>query len=144
MLNWMGVYKFIILFVLFSVVMYFIAHNLAVWMLKKFEGSIKIDNPEKLVTDGTQATRLRQSNKKHNTLCVGHQYTQTNTNNINKTWTLLETKQLEVKTNQNSRLFGNLSRHHNTEHRTYSALITFRKIGCHFCRTKIPPYYISS
>ena len=81
----MGVYKFIILFVLFSVVMYFIAHNLAVWMLKKFEGSIKIDNPEKLATDGTQATRRRQSNKKHNTLCVGHQYTQTNTNNINKT-----------------------------------------------------------
>ena len=81
----MGVYKFIILFVLFSVVMYFIAHNLAVWMLKKLEGSIKIDNPEKLATVGTQATRRRQSNQQHNTLCVGHQYTHTNTNNINKT-----------------------------------------------------------
>ena len=142
MLNWMGVYKSIVLFVLFSVVMYFITHNLAVWMLKKFEGSIKIDNPEKLATVGTQTKWRRQSNQKHNTICVGHQYTQTNINNINKTWTLLETKQPEVKTNQNSRLCGNRSGHHNTEHRMYSALITLRKIEYHFCRTKTRPYSI--
>ena len=35
-----------------------------------------MDNPEKMAT--------RQKNKKHNTICVGHHYTQTNTNNINK------------------------------------------------------------
>ena len=27
--------------------------------------------------------------QKHNTICVGHHYTQTNTNNVNKTWALL-------------------------------------------------------
>jgi hypothetical protein len=36
-------------------------------------------NPEKL------ATRRRQTNQKQNTKCVGHHYSQTNTNNINKT-----------------------------------------------------------
>jgi hypothetical protein len=29
--------------------------------------------------------------KKHNTIYVGHHYTQTNTNNVNKTWALLQT-----------------------------------------------------
>ena len=28
--------------------------------------------------------------KKHNTICVKYHYTQTNTNNVNKTWALLE------------------------------------------------------
>ena len=27
-----------------------------------------------------------EENQKHNTICVGHHYTQTNTTNINKTW----------------------------------------------------------
>ena len=27
---------------------------------------------------------------KNNTMCVGHHYTQTNTNNVYKTWTLLQ------------------------------------------------------
>ena len=30
--------------------------------------------------------------QKHNTTCVGHNYTPTNTNNVSKTWTLLQTK----------------------------------------------------
>ena len=30
-------------------------------------------------------TRRRKSKEKHNTICVGHHYTQTNTNNVNKT-----------------------------------------------------------
>jgi len=38
-----------------------------------------MDNPEKLATLGTQDTR--QIKPKHNTICVGHQYTQTNTVN---------------------------------------------------------------
>jgi hypothetical protein len=33
----------------------------------------------------------RQKNKKHNTICVGHHYTQTNTNNVNKKQALLQT-----------------------------------------------------
>jgi hypothetical protein len=32
-----------------------------------------------------------KQNKKHYTICVGHHYVQTNTNNINKTWILLQT-----------------------------------------------------
>jgi hypothetical protein len=38
-----------------------------------------MDNPEKLATPGTQYE------EKHNTICVGHHYAQTNTNNENKT-----------------------------------------------------------
>jgi hypothetical protein len=34
-------------------------------------------------------TRWRKT--KHNTICVGHHNSQTNTNNINKTWTILQT-----------------------------------------------------
>jgi hypothetical protein len=30
-------------------------------------------------------TRRRQEKQIHNTICVGHQYTQTNSNNVNKT-----------------------------------------------------------
>jgi len=46
-------------------------------------------NPEKLATLGIQDDD--KQNKKHNTICVGHHYTQTNTNNVNKTWALLQT-----------------------------------------------------
>ena len=38
-----------------------------------------MDNPEKL------ATSRRQTKQRHNTICVGRHYAQTNTNNINKT-----------------------------------------------------------
>jgi len=38
-----------------------------------------MDNPEKLATHGTQ------DEDEHNTKCVGYHYTQTNTNNVNKT-----------------------------------------------------------
>ena len=44
-----------------------------------------MDNPEKLATSGTQYE------EKHNTICVGHHYAQTNTNNENKTRVLLQT-----------------------------------------------------
>ena len=45
-----------------------------------------MDNPEKLATLGTQD----KQNKQHNTICVGHHYQQANTNNVNKTWALLQ------------------------------------------------------
>jgi hypothetical protein len=42
-------------------------------------GIQKMDNPEKL------ATRRRSTKEKHNTICVGHDYAQTNTNNVKET-----------------------------------------------------------
>jgi hypothetical protein len=55
-----------------------------------------MDNPEKLATYGTQDeakqnknttqyvldTTIRKQTQKHNTICVRHHYTQTNTNNV--------------------------------------------------------------
>ena len=40
-------------------------------------------NPEKLATYGTQDVK---KNNKNITFCIGHHYTQTHTNNANKTW----------------------------------------------------------
>ena len=39
-------------------------------------------NQEKLAAQGTKG---EDKQTKHNTICVGHLYTQTNTNNVNKT-----------------------------------------------------------
>jgi len=44
-----------------------------------------MNNPEKLSTQGTQ------DEEKHNTICVGHHYTETSTNTISKTCALLPT-----------------------------------------------------
>ena len=44
-----------------------------------------------MVSGNIEYTRRRQTNQKHNAICVGHQYTQTNRNNVNKTWALLQT-----------------------------------------------------
>ena len=44
-----------------------------------------MDNPEKV------ATRRRKTKQKHNTICVEPHYAQTNTHNVNKTWTLPQT-----------------------------------------------------
>ena len=43
-----------------------------------------MDTPKKLTTWGTQDDD--KQNKKHNAICVGHRYSQTNTNNVNKTY----------------------------------------------------------
>ena len=67
-----------------------------------------MDNPEKM------ATRRRQTKQKHNTICVGHHYAQTNANNL-KIGHGLSYKQLEVKTNQTLLLCRNRNGHHNTE-----------------------------
>ena len=58
---------------------------------RKPKGQSRTNNPEKLATVGTQDARRRQRKQKHYTICVGHHCTQTNTNNVNKTWTLLQT-----------------------------------------------------
>ena len=49
-----------------------------------------MDNPEKLTTQCAQ-NEEKQQQKNHNTIYVGHHYTQTNTNNVNKRCALLQT-----------------------------------------------------
>ena len=44
----------------------------------------KMDNPEKLA-NRVHKTKKKKTKYKHNTICVGHNYTQTNTNDVNKT-----------------------------------------------------------
>ena len=63
---------------------------------RKPKGQYKTENTEKLATQETKKTattktttnetkRRKIINQKHNTICVGHHYTQTNRNNVNKT-----------------------------------------------------------
>ena len=51
------------------------------------KGQSKINNPEKLATQGTQDEDIQNKN----IICVGHPYAQTNTNNVNKTGVFLQT-----------------------------------------------------
>ena len=52
-----------------------------------------MNNPEKLAKNGTQdknkqkTTNKQKQKQKHNTICVGHYYTHTNRNNVEKTST---------------------------------------------------------
>ena len=41
-------------------------------------------------TTAIRYTRRRKTKQRLNTICVGHHYAQANTNNVNKTWTLLQ------------------------------------------------------
>jgi len=50
-----------------------------------------MDNPAKLAILGTQEQDEDKQNKKHDTICVAHHCMQANTNNVNKTCTLLQT-----------------------------------------------------
>jgi len=50
--------------------------------LEKTDGAIK--NGKSRETDNIGYTRRRKTKQKHNTICVEHHYTQTNTNNVNK------------------------------------------------------------
>jgi hypothetical protein len=48
-----------------------------------------MDNPENMATLSTRDEKTTE--KKQDTICVGHPYAQTNTNNLNKTRALLQT-----------------------------------------------------
>ena len=58
-------------------------------MLENIEGAIK--NEQSRETGNMGYTRQRKTKQKHSTICVGHHYAQTNTNNVKKTWTLIQT-----------------------------------------------------
>ena len=53
------------------------------------EGAIK--NGQSRKTGNIGHTRRRKTKQKHNTICVGHHYVQSNTNNVNKTRALPQT-----------------------------------------------------
>ena len=59
---------------------------------------VAIKNWQSRKTGNIEYTGRWQAIQKHNTICDGHHYTQTNTNNISKTWASY--KQREVKTNR--------------------------------------------
>ena len=71
-----------------------------------------MDNPKKLASGYSRQTKTKQ---KHNTICVWHHYTQTNTHNVNKTWDIIQTT--GSKTIRTSLLCGSGNRHghQNTE-----------------------------
>jgi len=54
-----------------------------------------MDNPEQLATWSTKDDEKQNKNTTH----VGHHYAQTNTNNVNKTWFLLQTTEGKDETN---------------------------------------------
>ena len=72
-----------------------------------------IDSGKSRETGNIGYTRRRQTKQKHNTVCVGHHYTQANTNNVNKT--LVPYKQLEVQTKRISFVCGNRNGCHNAK-----------------------------
>ena len=59
-------------------------------MLENTEGAIKKVQSRSRET-GNIGHKSRKTKLKHNTICVGHHYMQTNINNVKKTWTLLQT-----------------------------------------------------
>ena len=67
-----------------------------------------------MATLGTQDTGRRQT--KNTTTFVGHRYTQTNTNDVNKKLTILHT--IRDKDESNIVFMRNRNGHHNTEPRT--------------------------
>jgi hypothetical protein len=46
---------------------------------------------QKWIIQRNRQHRVHKAKQKHNTICVGHHYTQTNTNSVNKTRALLQT-----------------------------------------------------
>jgi len=58
-------------------------------MLENTTGAIK--NGQSRETGNTGYIRWKQIKQKHNNICVGHHYTQTNTYNVNKALALLQT-----------------------------------------------------
>ena len=72
---------------------------------------------KKRETDNTGYTKTNEAKQKHNTICVRNHNTQANTNNVHKTWSLLQKTGVK-EPYSTSFLCGNRNKHHNTELRT--------------------------
>ena len=59
-----------------------------------------MDQPEKRATYGTQDTRRIQTKQKHNTICVGHHYSQAKTNNVTRQGMVEKTLQIKQTNDQ--------------------------------------------
>jgi hypothetical protein len=81
--------------------------------LENTKGAIKKGRSREI--GNTEYTKRRKTKQNHNTICVGHRYAQTNTNNVNKTCTLIQTT--GGKDEPNIFLCGNFNGRHNTEPR---------------------------
>jgi len=55
-----------------------------------------MDNPSTKMYTGRRKTK-----QKHTTICIGHHYKQTNTNNVNNTWALVNVRPNNVNKNIN-------------------------------------------
>jgi len=66
------------------------SHKSWLWTKVPQKGKQTFENTEGAIKKG-QPTERRKSKQRHNTIWVGHHYAQTNTNNVNKTCSLLQT-----------------------------------------------------
>ena len=57
----------------------------------KIQHRYKQNKKHNTICVGHHYAQDKDKQLKHNTKCVGHHYMQTNTNNVNKTWALLQT-----------------------------------------------------
>ena len=66
-------------------------HKMLLINVREYRRGNAIINGQYRETGNIIYTRRRKTSQKHNTICVGHHYTQTNTNKLNKTRFLLQT-----------------------------------------------------
>ena len=84
-----------------------------------------IKNGQSRETGNIGYTRPRKTKQKHNTICDGHYYMQTNTKNVYKTWVLLQTtvgKDKPESGNRNGYTIQNAKTHNRTAQKTQKHL----------------------
>jgi len=66
-------------------------NSLVHWKAYFYAFTYALENTEGEIKNGQSRETGNEDEHKHNTICVGHHYAHTNTNNENKTWALLQT-----------------------------------------------------
>ena len=67
----------------------FVSRFCALWIINPRE--YRKENHKQTTQTNRQHSVYKTKTKKHNTIYVGQRYAQTNTNDVNKTWALLQT-----------------------------------------------------